>query len=121
MRIIFWLRLGIGTIEEKSYNLLKHFPAHIYGAVDAISRLDPIHFTHGDVPRHCLAAVAELDVEQVAAQDDGHAMKGIAMPRRRLSRREPLPPNQIVSAMMQDLLICRSFHVRFPICGLDLP
>ena len=45
---------------------------------------------------------------QVAAQDDGHAMKGSRC-QGGLSRRQALPPNQIISAMMQHLLICRRF------------
>ena len=63
LRLFFRLRLGVGTIEEKSYDLLEHFPANVHGAVDAIAWLDPIDFANGDVPRHSFAAVAELDVE----------------------------------------------------------
>src|SRR5262249_7165094 len=57
--------------------------------------------------------VAELDVQPVSAQDHGHAMKGIAMPGRRLARRQPLSPHQVIAAMMQHLLIGRELHSCF--------
>jgi hypothetical protein len=108
--VVFRLRLPVRAIKEERYNFLKHFLSDVHRAVDAIGWLDPIHFAHSDLPRHGFSSVTKLDVEQVAAQDNSHAMKGIAMPECRLARRQPLPPHQVVAAMMQDLLIWRWFH-----------
>src|SRR5208283_4779524 len=97
----FLLRFCVRTIKEEGHDLLEYFLPDVHGAVNAIGRLDPIHFTDSDLPWHSFSAIAELDVEQVAAQDDGHTMKRVAMPGCRLARRQPLPPNQVISAMMQ--------------------
>jgi hypothetical protein len=108
--MFFRLRLGVWAIEEERYNFLEYFLANVHGAMDAIAWLDPIHFAHRNLPWQSFAAIAELDMEQVSAQDHGHAMKGIAMPGCRLAWRQPLPPHQVVSAMMQHLLISCRFH-----------
>jgi len=101
----------IRTIKEESYDLFEDFLADIHGAVNAIGRFHPIHSANSNFPRLSLSAVAELDVEEIAAQDHRQTMKGIAMPRRRFPRRQPLSPNQVISAMMQHLLIFYQFHV----------
>jgi hypothetical protein len=44
-------------------------------------------------------------------------MKGIAMPTSGLPRRQPLSPDQVISAMMQHLLISRQSHWISP-CAL---
>ena len=91
------------------------FPfADVYGAMDAISWFYPIHFAYGDVPRDGLSTVAEFDVEQIPAHHYGHAMEGIAMPGRRFSGREPLPADQIISAVMQHLRLPGHLHLISP-------
>jgi hypothetical protein len=109
-RIVFRLRVCVRVIQEKRSDFLKRFLADVHRAVDAIARLNPIHFSNRHLPLESFSAIAELDGEQVAAQDDGHTMKGIAMPGRRLARRQALPPDQVIPAMMQHLLISRPFH-----------
>jgi len=73
--------------------------------MNAMARLGPIYFTNSDVPALCSSTIAELDFELIAAQYNRDAMKRIAMPRRHLSRSKALSPNQVISAMMQYLLI----------------
>src|SRR5271165_3858638 len=122
-RVVFRLRFPVRAIKEERYNFLKHFLSDVHRAVDAIGWLYPVHLADGDLPRHGFSAIAEFDMEQVAAQDHCDAMKGIAMPGCRLARRQPLPPDKVISAMMQDrppftalnrfenvLFICVKFH-----------
>ena len=101
----FRLRLGVRVIKKKSYNLLEYLFADVHRAVDAIAGLRPIHFANCDFPRLSFTAIAELDIQPISAQDYGHPMKGIAMPRCRLPRRQPLSPDQVISAMMQHFLV----------------
>ncbi len=79
--VVLGLRHSVRAIQEKGYNLLEYFFPDVHRAVDAIARLDPIHFADGDLPRHGFPAVAKLDLQSIAAQNNGHAMKRIAMPR----------------------------------------
>jgi hypothetical protein len=108
--VILRLRLRLRTIKEKSYNFFEDFLADVHGAVNAIGRFHPIHFANSDVPWLSCSAIAELDREQIAAQDYRQAMKWIAMPRRRLPRCQPLSPDQVISTTMQHLLISERFH-----------
>jgi hypothetical protein len=114
LRIVFRLRHCVRPIQEKSHDFFEDLVADIHSAVKAIGRFYPIHFADSNLPRLSFSAVAELDVEQIAAQDHSQTMKGIAMPRRRFPRRQPLSPNQVISAMMQHLLISERFHIDFP-------
>jgi len=106
----FWLRLGVGTIKEKRYDLFEDLLTNVYSAVDMIGGFHPIHLTHGDFPGHGFSAITELDVYQVAAEDYSHAVKRIVVPRGRLARRQPLSPYQVVTAMMQHFLLCHEVH-----------
>lgn len=108
--VLLWLWHCVRTVEEKSHDFFEHFFADIDGAVNAIRRLRPIYFARGYLPRQSFSAVAKLDFEQVATEDHGHPMKGITMPGRRLPRDQPLPPHQVIPAMMQYFLIGRDFH-----------
>lgn len=110
LRVVLGLRDGVGTIEEKSDDLFEGLLADVHGAVDAIGRLDPIHFADRNVPGLRFPAIAELDAEQVAAEDHGYAMKRVAMPRRGFAGRQPLPANENVSTMVQGLLSFCKFH-----------
>ena len=110
LRVVIRLGHGVRAIQEENYNLLEYFLPDVHGTVHAIARLDPIRFAHGDRPGLRVAAIAKLDIQQIPPQNHGQPMKGIAVPRRRLPRRQLLSPDQIISAMMQDLLICRQFH-----------
>jgi hypothetical protein len=97
-------------VEEKSYDLLEHLLPYIDCAMHAIAWLRPIHFTHGYLPGQSFSSIAELNLQQIATQDDRHAVKGIAVPGRCLPGRQPLPTHQIVSAMVQHLQIAGDFH-----------
>lgn len=105
IRVFLWLRDRLGVIKEESYNLLEYFFPNIYGAVDAIAGFRPIYFADSNLPRLSFSGVAELYVEEITAQDYGDPMKGIAMPGCSLPRRQPLSPDQVISPMMQHLLI----------------
>jgi hypothetical protein len=78
------LRHCVGTVQKKSYDLLEDLLPRIHRTVDPVAWLRPIDFAYRDVPRLGLSAIAELNVEQIAAQDYRHPMEGIAMPRSRL-------------------------------------
>jgi len=104
------LRLGVRTIKKERYDLFEYFLADIDRAVDAIARFHPIYFANRNLPRQSFSAITELDIEQIPAQNHSHAVKRIMVPRCGLARRQPLPPNQIISAMMQDLLICHKAY-----------
>src|SRR5690349_8022646 len=101
---------GVATVEEKGYDLLENVFPHIDGAMHAVGLLRPIYFAHGDLPGQSFSAIAELDFQQIATEDDGHAVKGVAVPGRGLTWCQTLSPHQIVSAMVQHLLIGRHFH-----------
>jgi hypothetical protein len=81
LEIIFRLGDGVMTIKEKHDNLLKHFFPHVQRAVDAITRLRPVHFAPSDLAWLGFAAIAELDVKKIPAQDYGYPIEGVAMPR----------------------------------------
>jgi hypothetical protein len=117
---VFGLGDGVGAIEEKSDDFFEGELADVNGAVDAIGGLDPVHFTDGDVPWDGFATIAEFDVEEIAAEDHGHAVKGIVMPRRGFARRELVAPDQVIAAMMQNLLTFRQAHGAF-LCGTSAP
>jgi hypothetical protein len=80
------------VIKEKSHNFLKYFFAYIHRSVNVIARFGPVHFANCDFPRLRFATIAELDVQHIPAQDHGHPMKRIAMPRCRLPGRQSLSP-----------------------------
>jgi hypothetical protein len=105
LELFLRLRFRFRVIKKKSHNLLEYFFADVHRAVNAIAGLRPIHFANRDFPRLSITAIAEFDIQQIPAQDHGHPMKGIAMPRRRFPRRQPLSPDQVISAMMQHLLV----------------
>src|SRR5215469_18203535 len=104
----------VRTIQKKGYDLLEHFLPHIHLTVDAVAWLRPIHFAYRDLPRQGFSPIAELDVEQIPAQDHRHPMIRIAMPRGRLPWQQPLSPDQVISAMVQHLLFSCPFHWTFP-------
>jgi len=110
--VIFRLRFCIRAIKKKSDDLFEHFFANVHRTVNSITRLDPIHFASRDIPLNRFTAVAKLDFQKIAAQDNRHPMKGVAMPGRGLTRREPLPADEIVATMMQDLLVQTGVPVR---------
>jgi hypothetical protein len=86
MRTLFRLRFRVSAIEEKGYDLFEWFFADVNGAMDPIGRLNPIHFTRGDLPGMRFAPIAKLYLQQITAQHDGDAMKGVVMPGRGFSR-----------------------------------
>jgi hypothetical protein len=110
--IVFRLWLCIWPIKKERYNFLEYFFPNIHRTMYAVARLHPIHFANRDLPRDSFATVAELDVHHIPAQDYRDAMKGIVMPGRGLSWLEPEPANQIISAMMQYLLLSFCRHDR---------
>jgi hypothetical protein len=91
---------GVGAIQEVSYDLLEELLADVHGAVDTIAGLHPVHFTNGDLPSQRFSTVTELDVEEIPAEDYGHAVKGVAVPRCGFSRSQALAPDQNFSAMV---------------------
>jgi hypothetical protein len=112
------LRHCIGTIEEESHDFFEGYVADVHGAVDAMARLRPIHLAHRNLPRLSFSTIAKFDVEQISAQHHRDSVKGIAVPRRCLPRRQPLSADEIISAMVQHLLISRQFHVSFLLAPL---
>ena len=104
------LRNRVRAIEEESHDLLKYFFPNVHRAVDALARLAPIYFAGSDFARLSLSAVAELDGEEISTQDHSYPVKGITMPRRRLPRRQPLSPDQVIPPMMQNLLLPQRAH-----------
>lgn len=110
MLSVFGLGDGVGAIEEEGDDLLERKLADVDGAMDAVARLDPIHFADRDVPRDCFTAVAEFNVEQIAAEDDRDAMVGIVVPGCRFAGREALAADEEISAMVKDLLIFGEIH-----------
>jgi hypothetical protein len=111
--LILGLRLRVRAVKEKSHDLFEDFSANVDCAVDAIGRFHPIDFADSDVPLLRFFPVTELDIQQVAAHDDCHTMKRIAMPRGGLSRAQPLAADQVISAMMQHLLSSEAVHSGF--------
>jgi hypothetical protein len=78
--------------------------------VDAVAWLRPTHLAYRDLPLLVFFAIAELDVEQIPAQDNRHPIIRIAMPKGSPARTEALSPDQVVSSMMQYLDICFGIH-----------
>src|SRR5881628_3047493 len=111
--VILRLWLRVMAVKEKSHDLFEDFSADVDCAVGAIRRLHPIDFADSDLPLLRFFPVTELDIQQVAAHDYRHTMKRIAMPRRGLSRGQPLSADQVVSAMMQHLLSSEAVHSGF--------
>src|SRR2546425_3751631 len=62
LRVVLRLRFRVRTIKEKSYDRLEDFLADVHSAVDAIGRLNPIHFANSDFPQLSFSTIAELDV-----------------------------------------------------------
>ena len=105
-RVILRLRNRVRPIEEKSYDLFENFFPDVHCAVDAIARLTPIYLPCGDLPLLSFSAIAELDVEQIPAHDHRYPVEGITVPRGCFPWRQPLPPDQVISPMMQYLWLC---------------
>ena len=63
LRAVLRLRDGIRVIQKKSCYLFKNLFPDIYRAVDAIARLQPIHFADSHLPWQSFAPVAKLDVQ----------------------------------------------------------
>jgi hypothetical protein len=108
--VVFGLGNGVGAVKKEGHDLFEHGLADVDRAVDAIGGLGPVHFAHGHFPGESLSAIAKLNVEKVAAQDNGYTMVGVVMPGRRLSGRQPLPAHEIISVVMQDLSVGGSLH-----------
>src|SRR2546425_332283 len=77
LRVVLRLQFRVRTIKEKSYDRLEDFLADVHSAVDAIGRLNPIHFANSDFPQLSFSTIAELDVgvrdlaiEEAAEQAD---------------------------------------------------
>jgi len=49
-------------IKEEGYDLLEYFFPDVYGTVDAVARLYPVHLPHHDLPSLSFSAVTEFDV-----------------------------------------------------------
>ena len=111
-RLVLRLWIGAVAIEKKRDNLFKNFFPDIDCPMHSIARLNPIDFADGDPPLHRSRAIAKFDVEQIAAQNYRHTMIRVVMPRSGFSRREPLPLYEVISTMMQHLLIWDGGHGR---------
>ena len=94
LRGVFGLGDSVGAIEEKGDDFLEREFADVHGAVDAIAGFDPEDFPGGDVPRDGFGAVAEFDVEEIAAEDDRDAMVRIVVPGSGLARGETLAADE---------------------------
>ena len=105
LQVRFGLRVGVRTVEKKSYNFFEHFLPRVDGAVDAVARLRPVHFARRYLPRQGFLTLAELDAQLVPAQHHRDTMMRIAMPGCCFSRREKLPPHQVIATMKQYLLL----------------
>ncbi len=112
LRIVFRLGLRVRAIQEKRYHLFEYFFSDIHGAVNAIARLYPIHLANCDLPLQRFPAIAEFDIQHIPAENYGDAMKRVAMPGSRLAGLQPQSPHEVVSAMMQHLLLGGCFHDR---------
>jgi hypothetical protein len=108
--LIFRLWIGVVAIEKKCDDLFEDFFADVHGAMHSIARLDPIDLADFELPRHRCGAIAKFDMQQVSAQHYCYAMKGVVVPRRGFSGREPLAAHKTVSAMMENLLIWSGRH-----------
>jgi hypothetical protein len=80
--IVLWLRFRVRTIEKEGDNFLKYLFANVYRPMYTIGRFDPIYFACGDAPGNRLCAIAELDIQPIAAENNTDTVKGIVMPRR---------------------------------------
>ena len=110
LRLILGLRIRVVTIEKECNDLFKNFFADVDCAMHPVAGLNPIDFADYHFPRHRLSAIAKLDMQQITAQNHGHSMIGVVMPGRGFSRREPLPPHKVISAMMQHVLVSDGRH-----------
>lgn len=111
LRARYRLRVGIRAIEEKSYDLFKHFFPDIDRSVDAVARFRPVDFTRRHLAGKISIAVAILDGEQITAQDNRHSMIWIAVPWRCLSGLKPLPPYKVILTPKQNLLLTGLLHL----------
>jgi hypothetical protein len=105
------LRHGVWPVEQEDGDLLVRLLAHVHGAVKALRRLLPSHLSRRDLDAMALAAIAILDQEDVATQDNGDALKRVAMPRHRLARSQAQPAHQGGFVLEKDFVghrICRS-------------
>jgi hypothetical protein len=109
--IFLRLRLGVGTIQKERHDLLENLLANIHGSMDAIAGLNPIHFPYRDLPRQSFSAVAELDLQQISAQNYRYPVIGIVVPGCGFARRQPLPPDKTISAVMQYSLLAHRVTV----------
>jgi hypothetical protein len=95
------LWLVVRMIKKESYDFLENFFPDVRRTVDAIRRFRPVHFAKRNRRLLSLAAVAELDAQQIAAQHHSRAMERITMPRYRLARLQALTSDQAGAAMMR--------------------
>ncbi len=86
LRVVLRLRFRVRTIKERSYDLLEDFLADVHSAVDAIGRLNPIHFANSDFPQLSFSAIAELDVgvRDLAIEEAAEYLARIGVPREKL-------------------------------------
>jgi hypothetical protein len=105
LQLVLGLWIGIVTIEKKRYDLLENLFADIDCAMDTVARLNPIDLADCDLPRHRGSAIAKFDMQQVSAQNHSYAMKRVVMPRGGFAGREPLAAHEVISPMMEHLLI----------------
>jgi hypothetical protein len=108
------LRLRAGMVQKESHDFLKDLLPNVYGAMYSISWFYPVDLADSNIPWYGLTAVAKLDVQKIAAQDHGHPMKWIVVPGRRFAGSELLASHEVVSTMVQHLLVCRQLHIVFP-------
>jgi hypothetical protein len=52
---------GVRTIQKKGHNFFEYFFADVYGTVDAVAWLRPIHFAHADLPFLSVSAITEFN------------------------------------------------------------
>jgi hypothetical protein len=105
------LRHRIWPAEQEDGDLLVRLLPHVYGAVNALGGLLPFHLSRRDLDAMALAAIAILDQENIPTEDNGDALKRVAMPRHRLARSQAQPAHQGGSVLEKDFVghrICRS-------------
>ena len=68
MTLFPWLWLVVRMNKKESYDPLENFFSYVHCTVDAIRRFRPVHFANRNRRLLSLAAVAELDAQQMAAQ-----------------------------------------------------
>ena len=101
----FGLRNRIGAIEEERGDFLEDCGPDIYGAVDPVRRLKPVHLAGTCVPGLGGGAVTKLNLKAVSTYNNAYTVKRIAMPWRGFSGTEAQAPDQTVTAAMKDFLV----------------